>query len=159
MLTSQIKLFENCSAVKEFYKPWLPTMAPTVLLNPSKIGGSTSAADKSFLHPVIRRRPNGLAENFVKTLKRAISSFPSLDRAVDNFLLQYRNAVHLQYCTSPRRCRASQTSKKNLKKMEMPNKELCETDRIRIKYCLQPMNHPRLNQRTGPNNPKKIAES
>ncbi len=36
------------------HKPWLLTMAPTLLQNPSKNGWSTSAADKSFLHPAIR---------------------------------------------------------------------------------------------------------
>ncbi|GAA56018.1 hypothetical protein CLF_109660, partial [Clonorchis sinensis] len=42
---------------------------------------------------------NGLAENFVRTLKSAIISFSpttfvELDRGIDNFLMQYRNAVH-----------------------------------------------------------------
>jgi hypothetical protein len=42
---------------------------------------------------------NGFAENFVRTLKNAVSSaspknFAELDKFCDNFLLQYRNAVH-----------------------------------------------------------------
>ncbi|GAA50664.1 hypothetical protein CLF_104881 [Clonorchis sinensis] len=42
---------------------------------------------------------NGLAENFVRTLKSAIISFSpttfvELDRGIDNFLMQHRNAVH-----------------------------------------------------------------
>lgn len=42
---------------------------------------------------------NGLAERFVQTLKNAIragnpQSFPELDKYLDNFLMQYRNAVH-----------------------------------------------------------------
>jgi len=42
---------------------------------------------------------NGLAENFVRTLKTAIrtcapESFDKLDLCIDNFLLQYRNAEH-----------------------------------------------------------------
>lgn len=42
---------------------------------------------------------NGLAENFVKTLKTAIkatapSNFEQLESITDNFLLQYRNAKH-----------------------------------------------------------------
>jgi hypothetical protein len=45
---------------------------------------------------------NGLAERFVQTLKTAIKfseikSFSELDRYVDNFLMQYRNAEH---CTT-----------------------------------------------------------
>ncbi|VDP67654.1 unnamed protein product [Echinostoma caproni] len=42
---------------------------------------------------------NGAAENFVRTLKSAIASlnpstFDELDRGVDDFLMQYRKAVH-----------------------------------------------------------------
>ena len=42
---------------------------------------------------------NGAAENFVRTLKSAITSlnaktFLELDRGVDHFLMQYRNAAH-----------------------------------------------------------------
>ena len=49
---------------------------------------------------------NGLAENFVKTLKAAISSmqhstFTELDRSIDNFLMQYRNADQATTGKSP----------------------------------------------------------
>ncbi|GAA53375.1 hypothetical protein CLF_110096 [Clonorchis sinensis] len=49
---------------------------------------------------------NGLAENFVRTLKSAIISFSpttfvELDRGIDNFLIQYRNAVHSATGKSP----------------------------------------------------------
>ena len=49
---------------------------------------------------------NGLAENFVRTLKSAVYSlsppnFQELDRGVDNFLLQYRNAAHSTTSKSP----------------------------------------------------------
>ncbi|KER27231.1 hypothetical protein T265_05696 [Opisthorchis viverrini] len=49
---------------------------------------------------------NGLAENFVRTLKSAIiplspTTFVELDRGIDNFLMQYRNAVHSVSGKSP----------------------------------------------------------
>ena len=49
---------------------------------------------------------NGLAERFVQTLKTAIrscdiSNFKDLDRYVDNFLMQYRNAEHSSTRKSP----------------------------------------------------------
>lgn len=49
---------------------------------------------------------NGLAENFVRTLKSAIASFSptsftELDRGIDNFLMQYRNAAHSVTGKSP----------------------------------------------------------
>ena len=49
---------------------------------------------------------NGLAENFIKTLKTAINAalpknFDDLNRAMDTFLLQYRNAVHPSTGKSP----------------------------------------------------------
>ena len=48
----------------------------------------------------------GLAENFVRTLRSAIASmsrknFDELERCVDNFLLQYRNAKHISTHESP----------------------------------------------------------
>ena len=44
-------------------------------------------------------KSNGQAENFVRTLKTAItaanpSTYEELDRSIDTFLLQYRNATH-----------------------------------------------------------------
>ena len=62
---------------------------------------------------------NGAAENLVKTVKSAIASanpktFPELETLVDNFLLQYRNAIHATTKESPamlfksRRLRSSQ---------------------------------------------------
>jgi hypothetical protein len=49
---------------------------------------------------------NGLAENFVRTLKSAVqsanpSSHSELDRMIDNFLMQYRNASHTTTRRSP----------------------------------------------------------
>ncbi|GAA53520.1 hypothetical protein CLF_110410 [Clonorchis sinensis] len=49
---------------------------------------------------------NGLAENFVRTLKSTITSFSptsfmELNRVIDNFLMQYRNAVHSATGKSP----------------------------------------------------------
>ena len=49
---------------------------------------------------------NGQAENFVKTLKTAINAtspttFEALDRSIDTFLLQYRNATHATTGKSP----------------------------------------------------------
>ena len=51
-------------------------------------------------------KSNGLAENFVKTLKSAIfckspSSLDELDLTVDNFLMQFRNADHTSSCKTP----------------------------------------------------------
>ncbi|GAA49584.1 hypothetical protein CLF_103257 [Clonorchis sinensis] len=49
---------------------------------------------------------NGLAENFVRTLKSAITSFSptsfvELDLGIDNLLMHYRNAVHFVTGKSP----------------------------------------------------------
>ncbi|GAA41446.2 hypothetical protein CLF_100921 [Clonorchis sinensis] len=51
-------------------------------------------------------RSSGLAENFVRTLKSVILSFSpttfvELDRGIDNFLMQYKNAVHSVTGKSP----------------------------------------------------------
>ncbi len=51
-------------------------------------------------------RSNGLAERFVKTLKSAMKSlnvktYEELERQTDNFLLQYRSAIHCGKRTSP----------------------------------------------------------
>ncbi|KER28873.1 LOW QUALITY PROTEIN: hypothetical protein T265_13486 [Opisthorchis viverrini] len=53
-----------------------------------------------------RLQSKGIAENFVRTLKSAIISlspttFVELDRGTDNFLMQYRNAVHSVTGKSP----------------------------------------------------------
>jgi Integrase zinc binding domain/Integrase core domain len=63
---------------------------------------------------------NGLAENFVKTLKCAITSvnpnsFAELERSVDNFLMQYRNAVHSTTKSSPAQLFKSRALRTNLK--------------------------------------------
>jgi len=57
---------------------------------------------------------NGLAENFVKTFKSAIQSsspqsFHELDCITDNFLMQYRNAVHSTSGKSPAQLFKSRT--------------------------------------------------
>ena len=62
---------------------------------------------------------NGLAENFVGTLKRAIlccnpSSFFELDRFVDNFLLQYRNCAHSTTGQTPAKLSKSRSLRSNL---------------------------------------------
>ncbi|CAH8821629.1 unnamed protein product [Trichobilharzia szidati] len=62
---------------------------------------------------------NGLAENFVRTLKSAIASmspknFDELERCVDNFLLQYRNAEHTSTHESPAKLFKSRILRKHL---------------------------------------------
>ena len=62
---------------------------------------------------------NGLAENFVGTLKRAITSyapttFTELDRFVDNFLLQYRNCVHATTKDTPAKLSKSRSLRSNM---------------------------------------------
>ncbi|KER29820.1 hypothetical protein T265_03616 [Opisthorchis viverrini] len=62
---------------------------------------------------------NGLAENFVRTLKSAIislspTSFVELDRGIDNFLTQYRNAVHSVTGKSPALLFKSRSLRTNL---------------------------------------------
>jgi transposase InsO family protein len=64
-------------------------------------------------------KSNGLAENFVRTLKRAIYScapntFLELDRFVDNFLLQYRNCVHATTGHTPAQLFKSRALRSNL---------------------------------------------
>jgi hypothetical protein len=63
---------------------------------------------------------NGLAENFVRTLKSAISSsdvsnFSELDKTVDNFLLQYRNACHASTKMSPANLFKNRTLRSNMR--------------------------------------------
>ncbi len=70
-------------------KEWLKTIGVTQLFTAPR-------------HPC----SNGLAERFVQTLKTAIrscdiSNFKDLDRYVDNFLMQYRNAEHSSTRKSP----------------------------------------------------------
>ncbi|MBM6549361.1 RNase H-like domain-containing protein, partial [Streptococcus dysgalactiae] len=62
---------------------------------------------------------NGLAENFVGTLKRAILScnpvtFDQLDRFVDNFLSQYRNSIHSSTNHSPTQLSKSRNLRSNM---------------------------------------------
>lgn len=63
---------------------------------------------------------NGQAENFVRTLKSAISSidaknFEELERGVDNFLLQYRNAIHSTTGETPAKLSKSRILRSNLR--------------------------------------------
>ncbi|KER28078.1 hypothetical protein T265_04991 [Opisthorchis viverrini] len=62
---------------------------------------------------------NGLAENFVRTLKSAINSispvtFHDLDRGIDNFLMQYKNAAHSITGKSPAELFKSRSLRTNL---------------------------------------------
>nr|CAH8830390.1 unnamed protein product [Trichobilharzia regenti]CAH8830393.1 unnamed protein product [Trichobilharzia regenti] len=62
---------------------------------------------------------NGLAENFVRTLRSAIASMSpqnldELERCVDNFLLQYRNAEHTSTHESPAKLFKSRILRKHL---------------------------------------------
>ena len=62
---------------------------------------------------------NGQAENFVKTLKSAItsfnpSSFKELERGVDNFLLQYRNSSHSTTGDSPAKLSKGRSLRSNM---------------------------------------------
>ena len=66
----------------ESFRSWVKSLGSNILYTAPR-------------HP----QSNGLAENFVKTLKIAIKAvapqtFDDLDKGVDNFLLQYRNASH-----------------------------------------------------------------
>ncbi|MBM6549387.1 DDE-type integrase/transposase/recombinase, partial [Streptococcus dysgalactiae] len=62
---------------------------------------------------------NGLAENFVGTLKRAITAcapttFDELDRFVDNFLLQYRNSKHSTTSQTPAQLSKARNLRSNM---------------------------------------------
>ncbi len=65
---------------------------------------------------------NGLAENFVKTLKNAVEAmilapFQNLEQCIDSFLLQYWNAKHATTVESPSKLfknRALRTSMHNV---------------------------------------------
>lgn len=64
-------------------------------------------------------RSNGLAENFVGTLKRAIASsspksLDELDCSVDNFLLQYRNCAHSSTGETPAKLCKSRALRSNM---------------------------------------------
>ncbi|VDP94950.1 unnamed protein product [Echinostoma caproni] len=77
-----------------------------------------SASCRHVLTPPRHPQSNNAAENFVRTLKSAISSsnpstFDELDRGVDNFLMQYRNAAHSTTGHSPVNCLESSTSNKS----------------------------------------------
>ncbi len=62
---------------------------------------------------------NGLAENFVKTLKNAVramapASFQNLEQCSDSFLLQYRNAKHATTGENPSKLFKNRTLRTNL---------------------------------------------
>ena len=66
---------------------------------------------------------NGLAENFVRTLKSAINfltpnSLTELEIGVDNFLMQYRNSSYSTTHKSPAQLFKSRTLRTNLKCIE-----------------------------------------
>ena len=75
------------------------------------------------LAPPRHPQSNGAAENFVRTLKSAISSiqastFNELERGVDNFLMQYRNAVHSTTGSSPAKLFKNRVLRTNLLSLE-----------------------------------------
>ncbi len=62
---------------------------------------------------------NGLAENFVKTLKNAVramapASFQNLEQCIDSFLLYYRNAEHATTGESPSKLFKNRAHRTNL---------------------------------------------
>ncbi|CAH8647132.1 unnamed protein product [Schistosoma intercalatum] len=66
---------------------------------------------------------NGQAENFVRTLKTAIdsiapSTFNELERGVDNFLLQYRNAKHSVTKETPAKLLKGRILRSNMRCLE-----------------------------------------
>ena len=68
---------------------WLRSLGCTPIFTPPR-------------HP----KSNGLAENFVRTLKTAVTAtnpttYTELDRSIDTFLLQYRNATHASTKKAP----------------------------------------------------------
>ena len=74
-------------------------------------------------------RSNGQAEKFVRTLKSAIASsgcktFGELDKYVDNFLLQYRNAVHATTKECPSK----------LSKGRILRSHICRLDSSEVKF-------------------------
>ena len=69
---------------------------------------------------------NGLAEKFVRSLKSAVRSasphtFEQLDRCVDNFLMQYRNAVHASTGKSPSQLFKSRNMRTNMLCLDSAN--------------------------------------
>ncbi|VDP90572.1 unnamed protein product [Echinostoma caproni] len=82
-----------------------------------------SVSCQHVLTPPQHPQSNGAAENFVRTLKSAIASlnpstFDELDRGVDNFLMQYRNAVHSTTGHSPAKLFKSRVLRTNLLRLE-----------------------------------------
>uniref|UniRef100_A0A183AYJ6 Integrase catalytic domain-containing protein n=1 Tax=Echinostoma caproni TaxID=27848 RepID=A0A183AYJ6_9TREM len=78
---------------------------------------------RHVLTPPRHPQSNGAAENYMRTLKSAIASlnpstFDKLDRGVDNFLMQYRNAVHSSTGHSPAKLFKSRVLRTNLLRLE-----------------------------------------
>ncbi|GAA52471.1 hypothetical protein CLF_108136 [Clonorchis sinensis] len=96
-----------CIGVQALRKVFSHEGVPTVLVTDNGTHFTAKFLEE-WLKGLGCRNPqsNGLAENFVRTLKSAIISFSpttfvKLDRGVDNFLIQYRNALHSVTGKSP----------------------------------------------------------
>ncbi|VDP88611.1 unnamed protein product [Echinostoma caproni] len=82
-----------------------------------------SVSIRHVLTPLRYPQSNGAAENFVCALKSAIASlnpstFDALDTGVDNFLMQYRKAVHSTTGHSPAKLFKSRVLRRSLLHLE-----------------------------------------